>query len=368
MKDKIIAIVISLIIIFIDIVFIISKDITFSDMENRYLTQNPKFKISRVISGKYMDNLTEYLKDQMPFRDAFVGLKTQTEKVLQKKEINGVYLASDNYLIETYHNIKNKDKLVRIFNNFNDNTNINLKLLLVPTAISFEQDKLPLFSVYDNQMEDVEYIYNNINFGYVNVYNTFKDNSQDNDLYYMTDHHWTTTGAYLAYLEIANSYGYEALADSAFNKHVVTDNFYGTLYSKTNDYSRYPDKITLYDYPYNIDVYYADDDIHTDSLYEYKYLDKKDKYAMFLNNNHGAIIITNKEIDNDDELLVIKDSYANSLIPFLVNHYYKIHVIDPRYYHDSISDYISNNKQIKDGLILYNINTIEDDLGVYTIK
>ena len=98
----------------------------------------------------------------------------------------------------------------------------------------------------------------------------------------------------------------------------------------------------------------------TDTMYEYSYLDKKDKYSLFLDNNHPLIIITNNDIITNKEIIVIKDSYANSLIPFLVNHFKKVHVIDPRYYNLSITSYLKENPNIKDGLIIYNANGLDD--------
>ena len=101
-------------------------------------------------------------------------------------------------------------------------------------------------------------------------------------------------------------------------------------------------------------------------MYEESYLSKKDKYSYFLDNNHYFIEITNNEISTNEELLVIKDSYANAFIPFLVGNYKKIYVIDPRYYKKSISEYIQQ-KKIKNVLFLYNIKTIDNDLGIISI-
>jgi hypothetical protein len=98
------------------------------------------------------------------------------------------------------------------------------------------------------------------------------------------------------------------------------------------------------------------------------YLKTKDKYSVFLDNNHPLIVVTNNEIDTDTELVVIKDSYANSIIPFLINHYKKIHIIDPRFYKLSIVDYVKENDNIKDMLILYNMNTVDEDNGIVTIN
>jgi len=77
------------------------------------------------------------------------------------------------------------------------------------------------------------------------------------------------------------------------------------------------------------------------------------------------IQITNEE--GNDEILVIKDSYANSFIPFLTNHYNKVHVIDLRFYNTSITEYIKENN-IENVLFLYNIQGIDEDLGIYRIK
>ena len=106
----------------------------------------------------------------------------------------------------------------------------------------------------------------------------------------------------------------------------------------------------------------------SNSLYNEKYLNEKDKYSYFLNGNQPLITITNySSSSSSQELLIIKDSYANSFIPFIVNHYRKIHVIDPRYYKNKISDYIKDNN-IYNVLFLYNIGTLDDDLGILSIN
>lgn len=368
MKNKIVSIAVILIVLILDVVFIAKKDISFSESENRYLAQLPKFRISNVVNGKYMDKLTEYLKDQFPYREKFVGLKTTAQKLTLREEINDIYLGKDNYLIKNYHTIKDKDKIIRVLNGFNDNVNINLKLLLVPTSISINEDKLPPLAIHDSQLDDIKCISDKIDFESIDIYDTLKTNNSSINMFYQTDHHWTSHGAYYAYQEIANHFNFDYINRNNFNIIEVSDSFYGTHYSKTNDYQRLPDKMYVYHYNNSLTVYYQDKNIYTNSMYEYSYLDKKDKYAMFLDNNHSLIIITNNNIDSEEELIVIKDSYANSLIPFLVNHYKKVHVIDPRYYNQKISDYVNANPNIVDGLILYNMDTIEDDLGVYTIK
>ena len=211
-------------------------------------------------------------------------------------------------------------------------------------------------------------IYSKITFNTIDVYNTLKENNKKYQMFYHLDHHWTTYGAYFAYVEYARNNDIEPLDITDFDIELVTNKFYGTLYSKSNDYSRDSDSIYLFNRNNNLEVNYVYNKKVTDTLYEKSYLDKKDKYGLFLDNNHPLIIVTNNDIISSKEIIVIKDSFANSLIPFLVNHFKKVHIIDPRYYNLSISAYLKENPNIKDGLILYNANTIDSDLGILGVE
>ena len=139
------------------------------------------------------------------------------------------------------------------------------------------------------------------------------------------------------------------------------------MYSKVLDNSLSYDYIEIIEDDTKYNVYYEDDNITKDSLYNYEYLDKKDKYAFFLDNNHSLIKIENLDIISNDSLLIIKDSYANSFVPLIAPNYKYVYVIDPRYYHKSIIDYINNN-DIDNVLLLYNVVTMDDDFGIVSIK
>ena len=113
---------------------------------------------------------------------------------------------------------------------------------------------------------------------------------------------------------------------------------------------------------------YVSENISKKSIFEYSYLDKKDKYSMFLDNNHPLITITNNNSKNNEELLLVKDSYGNSFSQFLINDYYKVHIIDLRYYLSSISKYLEENKKINTILLLYSINTLDGDTGILNLR
>ena len=355
--------------ILLSIFFLAFKKETFSENENRYLETFPTFSFENVENGKYMKGLESYITDHFPFRDLFVSFKTNVYKTLGFKEINQVFFAKDSYLIEKYQKPQSTEKIINNLNEFFDKLSYtNMNLMLVPTSVSIYSEKLPIYAITENQKEVIDHIYSSIHFDGVYVYSALMNKKEDYPLYYRLDHHWTSYGAYYAYLEYCRLNQIEPIPINEFDIKEVTDSFYGTLYSKTNDYSLKPDSIHRFDVKdSSYTVFYVQEKETSNSLYEDSYLEKKDKYSYFLNNNHPLIQITNNQLKNGKELVIIKDSYANSIVPFLINHYEKIHVIDPRFYKLSISSYIEENK-IKDVLFLYNMNTIDTDLGILSVE
>src|SRR5574344_1000579 len=360
-------IVFILIILFFSIAFLIYPKKTISAVANRSLQSMPKFKISALIDGTYISKTEDYFNDHFIFRNQFINLKTSVSKILLKDEINNIYFGKNDYLIEKHNNYEDKDKLIKVLNNFYKKINyVNLNLLLVPTSISVNSEFLPNLLKSTNELDDINYIYDQITFNKIRVYDELNNSSYQT--FYKTDHHWTSYGAYIAYVKYASKNNITPISIQEFNIKEVTSGFCGTLCSKTGDYNHINDSIYTFTYKdYNLNVNYVSSKKETNSLYEESYLNKKDKYSIFLDNNHPLIIITNNDIISKKEIVVIKDSYANSFIPFLVNHFYRVHVIDPRYYKLSISDYIKNNPNIMDTIILYNMDTIDEDTGVLSI-
>lgn len=363
------AIILAVLVLAFSTAFIFMEKQEFSEGENRYLTKFPKFTFEDLKEGKYTEKIQDYLSDHFPLRDAFMGLKAETEIALGKREISGVYIAKDGYLIEDYAAPQNTDKVVGQFKKFAESIkNAEVSLMLVPTAITVYEDKLPGLAPVRSQMQTRQEIYERLNIPAItpiDCYDALMEAKKDNELYYKTDHHWTSYGAYAAYTVYCDAKGITPLPVSRFEVREVSSEFKGTIYSKLNDARIKGDTITVFENPENrLTVYYEDTKEASDSLYNFEYLDKKDKYSMFLNNIHPFIEITNETADSERELAVIKDSYANCLVPFLVNHYRKIYVFDTRYYKGGPGSYINENEQITDVLLLYNMNTLDGDLGI----
>lgn len=348
--------------------FVLAPKKEFSENENRYLTKMPSFTAKTVFSGEYTESLSDWIADHFPMRDLFMGVKTEVEIVSGRREINRIYIGEDNYLIERYEAPENTeritDTLVKFYDRVKD-TGVDVRLMLVPTAVTIYEDKLPAYAPEADQMETAKLLYEATGIPAVDCSEKLLAGAQEGQIYYRTDHHWTTFGAYLGYTAYCEEEGIEPVPLEALEAETVTEEFAGTLYSKVNDYTHMKDAITVYTNPEDrLRVTYEDTGEVSDSLYNFDYLQEKDKYSLFLNNIHPLVEIENETAPSDDVLMLIKDSYANSMVPFLTHHYKKIYVFDTRYYKDGPSSFLEEHGEVTDVLILYNMNTLDGDTGI----
>lgn len=352
----------------LSITFLLSPKQEFSVNENRYLAKFPSFVWEDVKSGQYMEDISSWLSDHFPLRNFFMGLKANTEIALGKKEINNVFIAEDDYLIEVYETPINTERIADTFHKFYekiDSSHIDAKLMLVPTASYILADKLPANAPVISQMDTANAIYEKSGIPAIDCSSTLLRATDNAQLYYYTDHHWTTYGAYQGYLAYCKALGFTPVSLEDMQAQTVTDEFYGTIYSKVNDYSHKADSIIIYTNPADsLTVNYTDTEEVTNSLYNLDYVAQKDKYSLFLNNLHTLIEITNENAESERELVLIKDSYANSMVPFLAHHYKKIYVFDTRYYKQGPSSFIEEHPSVTDVLLLYNMNTLDTDSGI----
>ncbi|MBQ6841386.1 MAG: hypothetical protein IJO63_04665 [Bacilli bacterium] len=369
MKEKInnIVFIVSVgMILILSLLFIVKKPTIFSENENRYLTMFPKLSFDSLAGGKLTGDIEDYINDQFPFRDTLVGIKTGVEVLLGKTKINDVYITSDGYLIPTFSMNNDYTKIINTLNNFVGSVDADVSLMLAPNAIDIYPEKLPVNDELNNGLKEIERIYSNFNSKTININSSLLNIKNEVDLYYRTDHHWTTYGAYFAYQEYLKQTSGANVNLSDYNIK-RTEGFYGTSYSKSNYYAIEPDDLYLFEDNVDYKVNYVVENVESDSLYNYDYLEKKDKYSVFLDNNHALIEIDNLDNENGVNMLLIKNSYGNSFAPFIAKDYDKLSVIDLRYYKNSVSDYIKENN-IEKVLILYDINGIYTDASIYKLR
>ena len=380
-----VAVSISILILALMFMFVVFDKKDFSDTENRNLAEFPKFSFESLLEGDFIAGVEEYLADHFPFRNQFMSLKTTVLKSIVQDKIGELYLGSEGFLLEDY-TIKPEttnipiDVLNRFYAALPEGT--NMSLMLVPTSVEVYSDMLPAFSTNTSQKNVINFVYDSIDFNGVNVYDelmavkkdvlredeTRKENVQEasEQLYYKTDHHWTTFGAYLGYVAYMRSLGVEVNEMPEFEK--VTDEFYGTFYSKLIDNSLEKESMyKLKDQESQFIVKNVAINKVTNSLYEDKWLGEKDKYSYFLGQNQPLLEIENKTVENDKKILIVKDSYANAMVPFIAKEYKFVYVIDPRMYRMKVSDYIIEN-DIQEVLLVYNMKTVETDLGIRALR
>ncbi|WP_041275938.1 DHHW family protein [Desulfosporosinus acidiphilus] len=351
-----------LVLVFLNMITPIKR---FSETENRDLEQRPAFSFDNLFHGRFTKEYEKYIEDQFFIRDMWIGIKTDCERILLKNESNGVFLSKNNYLIQSFlmpsdQNFKAK---IDTINQIAAQAPLaNKYLMMVPTTAEILKDDLPAYAPNDSESAAIkktkELLDKSITF--VDVSNTLTTKKNEY-IFYRNDHHWTSKGAYYAYNELSKYMGFKAHDESYYNIKDVTDDFLGSLSSKSGYQFLKPDSIDLYipkhEKSYSVD--YLDLNKVTDSIYDMKSLQTKDKYNVFFGGNFGLIKITT-HVPGGKKLLVVKDSYANSLIPFLMDHYSEIYVVDPRYYEDDLSKLVRTNN-INDLLILYNVNTFYND-------
>ena len=365
---KIAVILYCVIILGLTVLFFVFPKEEFSQNENRYLAKFPELSRETYMSGEYMDALSEWLSDHFPMRDWFLGYKTAFEIATRRREIGGVYIAKDDYLIEGYATPVNTQRICDTFRKFyekTDKSTVDTNLMLIPTAVTIYRDKLPALAPKADQTATAKEIYDRTGIPAIDCSGKLYEAAPSGQLYYRTDHHWTTFGAYQGYVAYCEAKDLIPVPLEDFSSQKVTEEFAGTLYSKVNDYHHVKDDIVVYTHPDDrLTVTYTDTGEVTDSLYNMEYLAEKDKYSLFLNNIHTLVEIENANAQSEDVLVLIKDSYANSMVPFLAHHYRKIYVFDTRYYKQGPSDFLAKHSEVTDVLILYNMNTLDNDSGI----
>lgn len=392
MKSKITVLIFLSMLMGISIISIIKKPSLFSEQENRYLAQKPKFTMNSFANGKFADKYEEYLADQFLARNSFITLKSMTERMLQKQDMNGVYLGKDLYLIEKHDASKFKTELahqniVRISSFINEASKEmgeeHVKLFVVPTASEIITDKLPLFASPYAQSDYIsifdKYLTNASKNQIIDATQILKKHSNEY-IYYRTDHHWTALGAYYGYQLFAENMKLLPINSDDFRISEVSNSFYGTLEAKVNIPVN-PDIMHKFEplagFEYTAIYNGSEKDIYN-SLYNEEALDTKDKYTYYLNGNNSLVQINTKadsdvssnaanKLIQDKTILIIKDSFAHCFVPFIANHYKTTYMIDLRYFNMDIKEFI-NEHTVDDILILYNAVNIAADKSISKLK
>ncbi len=363
---KYVLLIFAAVIIIADACLLIMHNKSFSEAENRMLQQAPKLSVDNLMSGKFMTQSDSFVADQFPLRDQWIQLKLSVDRLLGRQTSNGVYLGKDGYLIEdavaplepSYS--KNLAAISLFANIYPDR---NMVMSVVPNAVSVCDQRMPENAPVRDQNQDLAYIQKitGISLNYVDVCDTLKAHKEEY-IYYKSDHHWTSLGAKYAFEVMAPALGIDPSEQiNDYDIMTVADDFTGTMASNSGDFS-VKDSIDLYmakteDFQYVVE--YVDLQKKSATIYNSAALEQKNRYEVFLGGNHPQINIKTTNL-NDRNLLIFKDSYANTFLQFLLPYYQSITIIDPRYYSDDCNK-LMEESEITDVLFLYNMNTFAED-------
>lgn len=363
---------------------LIIKDREFSPNENRYLAETPELSWDNILSGKFQDGLEDYLRDQVCFRDGWITVKTGIQKACGDTDIGGAYVGKDGYDFEkiTPEDVDEKqvDRNIKAVEDYfmTASETIDkqkLSFLLVPTSGLVMQEKLPKNARLFDQAKYIDQVQKAMkDYNFVDVRDTLMDHN-DEYIYYKTDHHWTSAGACLAYDAWSERTGGEAETEDGLVKNVVSDKFRGSLYSKILDADSAYDEIWTYglqkDEAFGSKdcTVTIDEKQQLDSIYDDEKLQEKDKYAYFLGGNYGQVHIQNQKAASKAKgknILIIKDSFANSFVPFVTQDYENIYMVDLRYYNGDMKAYLQEH-EITDVLVLYNVSNFISDRNIHKL-
>lgn len=337
----------------------LSHQRTYSPVEKRELQTRPEISITKVLDGRFQKKYESYLRDQFPGRDHWVSFQTDMELFMGKNEIHNVYIGKNHYLLEHYTEkefdpqqiSKNLQALEKFVGKAKQNADVHV--MMVPTKSWVLREKLPAFAPHYKEQKFYDALQQKLEKEDVLIsVEPVLDAHKEEEIYYRTDHHWTTLGAWYAYEQYTKAVGGDLQRAQGKKKfRCISKDFYGTTYAKIN-YARQADKIEIYEPAEKLRVVYNMGEKKTKTLYDFSFLKTADQYSVFTGGNQAVLEITGG-IKNGKTLLLIKDSFANSILPFLAEDYEKLVVVDLRQLNVS-GDRLLEMFSPTDILILYN--------------
>ena len=375
-QEQLVGIIFILILFLFLIINIIVPNKEKSVQENRMLATKPKFRLSSLISGDYDEKFEAYMDDQFVGRDMWRKLKVTVDRIGGSRLENGVYIGTNGQLLEQIE-VADENHLaanIKAIKSFSESqSKIPVRMMLVPDAANVLNYSLPSLAKPEDHTQMFSMVRKDLgdSVEWIDV-STELNKHKTEKIYYKTDHHWTTLGAFYAFQAAAPSLGIEGDLSGKYVSHAVSNSFNGMLASKSGVNLGEKEQIDIYvptEEDTDLIVDYVDEGKRSTSLYDSSKLKEKDQYTVFLGGNSSLLDIRTVSTSTK-RLLLVKDSFANSFIPFLTPYYREIVVVDPRYYSGTIND-LMDSYRISEVLFLYSGNTFFKDnniSGVFTVE
>lgn len=353
---------------------LLTPDVDFSPNENRYLQKAPKLTAENILSGQFSEDAENYLSDQIIGRESWVRLKGMTEASLGVRDMNGIYLCEDGRAVERITEeafdwnqyVRNLNQLAQV----REDAGIPMDVLIVPSAASVYADTLPDHALRFDEEKAFEKAAAILGDSLIDLRQNLKEGAAkgaegaggaegtaNGGVFFKSDHHWTNYGAFLGYKTWLSHLGVDTslLTYDMTEPTLLSDDFHGTLYSKVLLNTLGTDTILAPAYSRRAECTVEIEGKTYDSIYFEEKLETKDKYAVYFGGNYDRVDITCME--GDGAVLVIKDSFANSFVPYLMGDYEHITMVDPRYFREDVTALASGCDRI---LVVYSIKDLAE--------
>ena len=345
------------------------------ELENRRAAQFPDFRLEDLLDGSWQSDFSRWMQDQFLLRDQWINAQRATDEIaFQKVEEGGILLGNDRWMFTKLFTVPDStlaqmNKNVEAVADFAANYPGKVTFLLAPSASAIYPEELPAGApkIDENAMLDDIFARVGESAAVLDLRDTFTA-CKDEYLYFKTDHHWTPHGAYRAYEQFCALKGLTPF-DTSAQQPVTVSGFQGTHYSATRLWNVEDDVITYYPLENPMTIYRITGEAQyepqtTEPLINTDKFNTRDKYAAFLDGNNGYSVI---EGNGTGSILVVKDSYANSFVPYLTQNYAKIGVVDFRNFKYGLDSTIEQ-EGYDEVLILYNFQTFIADTNLIYIS
>ena len=365
--DRIFVILFAALILLVSVLFWAIPDRTFSETENKDLTQIPSFTWDALLDGRYTARIADYMADQFPGRDFFIRVKAAAEMALGKMGNNGVILGEGGTLIprsETIHrdNLTKNLSAIAAFTGWCEDHGIPTTTAVAGRSMDVLHHTLPQFygAAYSDALWGTLFQdFSDIDLKILPLKTPLHERAKAGEyVYYRTDHHWTTLGAYYGSEIILTEMGETIAPIESYTREVVSDAFFGTTWSTSGMSWIAPDTMEYFRFAGDTDftTTIVDDGTSFTGFYDRSYLARKDKYSSFIGGNNALVTVRKNGDADRPTLLLVKDSFGHSAVPFLAQHY-DLLIVDIRYYKKSTAALI-DEYGVDRVLVLYNIDSL----------
>ena len=342
----------------------------FSELEKRYLEDAPLLTAKTLTSGQYGEDMESYMADHIPGRDFFVGLNAYVDLYTGRQVSKDIYVTEDNRLVEApvVWNETQAQKNMTAVNQFAQTIGADVDFMIVPSAGWAVEDRISMLAdPYEDELL-IEKLYGMAeqNLNCQDVLSVFEGIEDKGALYYKTDHHWTSLGAYTAYASYMREK--QRLCPSAEEFTVTTaEGFCGSTYSRAALWLTPAEPLEMWERTQGLQVTNGESEaVHEGIFYEER-LNEADKYTVYLDGNHSVVTIHNPENAGKGSILVLRDSYSNCLGGFLAESYETVVLVDLRYYKQPVSELYAK-QNFEDVLVCYSLGNFMTDNNLIWLK